>query len=616
MDDDLGNLDDVHYDGSRIFSGLAEIFGISVDLVNFLIVQVLSLILASIFRTYFHPNKASTTVRHVFCITFGLLFGYFCFGQQVIHIALLPAICYIVIHIVDPTVVQRTVMIVALLYLSCIHFHRQYYDYGSYSLDITGPLMIITQKVTSIAFSIHDGLACELEELSKDRQYHSQRLQKLPSALEFFSYVLHFQGIMAGPLVFYQDYIEFIEGTNILKHSSMQNTQDKKLGLVVEPSPFKPIINKIIASIICAYIFMTFRKVFPIKNLKDDDFLDDANIFYKFWFIMMATTVVRFKYYFAWLAADAICNCSGLGFNGYDENRSPKWDLISNINVIPFEFGLSFRDSINNWNIGTNRWLRMVVYDRVPEMRSKNTVRTTLTFALSALWHGFYPGYYVTFATGAIFVMSARVARKLFRHHFQSTQVSRTTYDFMTFLTTRIFMAYATFPFVLLEFQASLRVYLKLYMCLHIIAAVIVFLLPPSKRQQNLNSGSIKEKQSVPLTKINGENNEINNYTGKDISHDFEKLTNRIKDKLGKEAHNIEELFDKTVAGITELTDDSKKIIDSVNRFIPNENHLRKRNINDPSECELFVKKESGAFNCSAQNSNVLPSVFSNVNAK
>lgn len=51
----------------------------------------------------------------------------------------------------------------------------------------------------------------------------------------------------------------------------------------------------------------------------------------------MATTIVRFKYYFAWLAADAICNCSGLGFNGYDEIGSPKWDLISNINVIRFE---------------------------------------------------------------------------------------------------------------------------------------------------------------------------------------------------------------------------------------------------------------------------------------
>lgn len=174
-------------------------------------------------------------------------------------------------------------------------------------------------------------------------------------------------------------------------------------------------------------------------------------------------------------------------------------------------------------------------------------------------------------------------------------------------------------------------------MCLHILAAVIVFLLPSTKRRPKSNSGiSKKEKQSVPLhndekngglkgettvettvmTKTNGDASELN-FTGKDISNDFEKFTNRIKDKLGKEAHNIEELFDKTVAGITELTDDFKKINDSVNRLIPNEN-LRKRNItsNDPSECELLTKKEAGAFNCSAQNTNVLPTVFGNVNAK
>lgn len=52
-------------------------------------------------------------------------------------------------------------MIVALVYLSCIHLHRLIYDYGSYSLDVTGPLMIITQKCTSLAFSIHDGFTRE-----------------------------------------------------------------------------------------------------------------------------------------------------------------------------------------------------------------------------------------------------------------------------------------------------------------------------------------------------------------------------------------------------------------------------------------------------------------------
>lgn len=48
-------------------------------------------------------------------------------------------------------------MVVAMAYLLTIHVLRQIYDDGSCSLDITGPLMIITQKVTSLAFSIHDG---------------------------------------------------------------------------------------------------------------------------------------------------------------------------------------------------------------------------------------------------------------------------------------------------------------------------------------------------------------------------------------------------------------------------------------------------------------------------
>lgn len=55
---------------------------------------------------------------------------------------------------------------------------------------------------------------------------------------------------------------------------------------------------------------------------------------------MTSTTVTRFKYYHAWLMADAICNNSGLGFNGYDKDGNDKWDLISNINVVSFEVEL------------------------------------------------------------------------------------------------------------------------------------------------------------------------------------------------------------------------------------------------------------------------------------
>lgn len=74
--------------------------------------------------------------------------------------------------------------------------------------------MVITQKVTSLAYSIHDGLGRQDNEMTKNQKYYM--VSKVPSPLEYFSYVLHFQALMAGPILFYVDYINFIDGTNLL----------------------------------------------------------------------------------------------------------------------------------------------------------------------------------------------------------------------------------------------------------------------------------------------------------------------------------------------------------------------------------------------------------------
>lgn len=42
-----------------------------------------------------------------------------------------------------------------------------------------------------------------------------QRFRKMPTTLEYFSYVFHFQALMAGPVIFYRDYIDFIHGSGI-----------------------------------------------------------------------------------------------------------------------------------------------------------------------------------------------------------------------------------------------------------------------------------------------------------------------------------------------------------------------------------------------------------------
>lgn len=87
--------------------------------------------------------------------------------------------------------------------------------------------------------------------------------------------------------------------------------------------------KSVILLLVFIYVYLLFAA--------GDDLLDSSSTAYQLWYVMMATTVVRFKYYHAWLWADAICNNSGIGFNGFDERGRSRWDLISNINVINFE---------------------------------------------------------------------------------------------------------------------------------------------------------------------------------------------------------------------------------------------------------------------------------------
>nr|CAI5866034.1 unnamed protein product [Callosobruchus analis] len=232
----------------------------------------------------------------------------------------------------------------SIIYLSCLHLHRQIYDYGSYGLDITGPLMVITQKATSLAFSLHDGLTKNEEEMTELQRNHA--VFKAPSFLEYFSYSLLFPSLMAGPVLFYNDYIDFIEGKSYAKHCSSSNL---KAVVVQEPSPVISICKKVIVALFCAYIFLSLLPKFPIRRAKDEHFLENTSLSYKFWYLTVSTTLVRFKYYFAWTLADAICNNCGIGFNGYNEDGSPNWDGISNVDILQFELATSLKQAIEAW---------------------------------------------------------------------------------------------------------------------------------------------------------------------------------------------------------------------------------------------------------------------------
>ncbi|CAH0750856.1 unnamed protein product [Diatraea saccharalis] len=439
-----------YYDGSKIFQFLSSRIGLPIDLVNFLIAQIAALCLARLFRK---PLRfASPEFRHSVCLVIGLIMGYFCFGKQSIHLTGLPMMSYTLIKNIPRHLTGNVILATSILYLSCLHLHRQIYHTADYTLDITGPLMVITQRVTSLAYTLQDSV--DKKEINYNSTSQSPNgsykviYEQIPSPLEYFAYTLAFQTLMCGPVVFYSDYIKFIEGA--------RTDQDKQ---ATEPSPRLAVIYKVAGSLAAALLYLTLANKYSLSVLEE---LNDPtsevsrswSALYLLWYAHLCVLVVRCKYYHAWLLSEAICNNSGMGFNGYDTDGKPKWDKMTNIDVIGFEFAQNFRAALTSWNKNTNAWLRNVAYER-----GGAAWRTARVYALSAVWHGFYPGYYLTFFAGGIFTIAARKVRCVARPLFLDSRPKKMFYDLLTFITTRVAMTYATVPFVLLHLGPSLAFY-------------------------------------------------------------------------------------------------------------------------------------------------------------
>lgn len=505
-----------YYDGSKIFLFLANRTGLPIDLVNFLISQVAALCLARLFRK---PLKfASPEFRHTVCLVIGLIMGYFCFGKQSIHLSILPMLNYVLIKSVPHHIMGNVTLAASMIYLSCLHLHRQIYHTADYTLDITGPLMVITQRVTSLAYSLEDNLSNK--EINSNIVGHSADtkgciVDKIPSPLKYFSFTLAFQTLMCGPVVFYPDYINFIEGVSMIR--------DEKHKGVQEPSPRRAVLYKIAGSVAAALLYLSLSKKYPMAVL--EELTDPASevsrswsALYLLWYAYLSTLVVRCKYYHAWLLSEAICNNSGMGFNGYDSDGTPRWDKMSNIDVFGFEFAQNFRIAVSSWNKNTNSWLRCVAYER-----GGTAWRTARVYALSAIWHGFHPGYYLTFLAGGLFTVAAKKVRVVARPMFLGSYTRKLFYDSLTFITTRVAMTYATVPFVLLHLTPSLAFYGKFYYSLHFIA-LGALLIPektkhPSRSTKNMeysqmSSSSSKDTISKDINEeFNGSLKMSQNYT-------------------------------------------------------------------------------------------------------
>jgi lysophospholipid acyltransferase len=285
-------------------------------------------------------------------------------------------------------------------HMSVSHIVRQAANNPS-TTDITGAQMVLVMKLTAFCWNVQDGRLPE-SDLTDFQKQHA--IRTMPSLLDYTGYVFFFPAIMAGPAFDYCDYSDYITTTMFTlppgtdPSKAPPTRKKRKIPRSGIPAAIKGLYGSL-----WIFGFLKLSAYYYPGFYLGDDYMK-YGFLRRVWQLYMLGLTTRMKYYGVWSLSEGACILCGIGYNGIDPttNRA-KWDRLTNIKPWEIETAQNARAYLGYWNINTNLWLRNYMYLRVTPKGKKPGFRATLaTFVTSAFWHGFYPGYYMTFVLAAL----------------------------------------------------------------------------------------------------------------------------------------------------------------------------------------------------------------------
>jgi lysophospholipid acyltransferase len=297
-------------------------------------------------------------------------------------------------------------------HMSVNHIARQAANSPS-TVDITGAQMVLVMKLSAFCWNVADGALpeAELSDFQKDR-----RLVDLPSLLDYAGFVFFFPSLMVGPAFDFAEYRRWLD-TSMFEIPATVNPAHKPPTRRKRKIPRSgtPAMIKLVSGLIWIFSFLKLSGYYHHEVLLGDRYLEYGFLRRVFVLHMVGFTA-RTKYYGVWTLTEGACILAGLGYKGVDPATGKvSWDRLRNINPWEVELAQNTRAYLGGWNINTNNWLRNYVYLRVTPRGKKPGFRATLaTFTTSAFWHGFYPGYYLSFVLASFIQTVAKSQKPLF----------------------------------------------------------------------------------------------------------------------------------------------------------------------------------------------------------
>lgn len=300
----------------------------------------------------------SPTVKHLFSLVTGMAFAQFAFGSDWMHTVLTSVVVYLVLVLgsISKAIAKQQHIIIftfLLTYLSATHIYRTLTDYMGWSLDITGPLMLMTIKLSALGFNVFDGtvdraVLVKQADAEAQKQKAGQRFQRtpadrlqrsvstVPSPLEYFGYVFCFCSYVAGPAFEITEYLNSIDGS---KYKSTDGVAPGgRIGHALKKLAWGILFIALLKAVGDVY--------FPMTGTYSKAIAEDSPFWYRIVYAWVALFFVRCKYYFGWLVAEGGAVMSGFGY----DPKKKDWSGASNMDVWAFEWAPNIDMGARAWN--------------------------------------------------------------------------------------------------------------------------------------------------------------------------------------------------------------------------------------------------------------------------
>jgi D-alanyl-lipoteichoic acid acyltransferase DltB (MBOAT superfamily) len=185
---------------------------------------------------------------------------------------------------------------------------------------------------------------------------------------------------------------------------------------------------------------------------------------------------------------------SGLGFSIDKETGKPVYNSMRVVNIRPLLPLITVHEFTIHWNIQTHLWLKYYVMlrliDRKAPRNASKHLPTLVTFIVSSIWHGVYPGYIVFFVACGFLTLQTKIAPNLKVIKRLQSLLPPVVCQILSAVYSHFMVSYFGLAFLFLKAELFNKMFVNYHWAGHwilLVATALCFVLPTERTDQKKN---------------------------------------------------------------------------------------------------------------------------------